>query len=333
MFVGIDYHKRYSVATVMDEKGNIANRARITNDPASLTGFVDALPRGSKIALEATGGWYYFYELLEAKDPDIILSHPLKTKAIASAKIKNDKIDSKTLANLLRTDLLPRSYIPPREVRDNREILRYRAGLVHMRTIVKNRTHAVLGKNGVTAEFSDIFGKKAKEFLKEIQLRDCYRMSLDGFLTLDETLTALIKESDAEIECITKNDPQATLLTTIPGVAYYSALLITSEIGDIHRFPEAKKLCSYAGLVPCEHSSGGKTRRGPITKQGSKWLRWILIEESHHFKNGSKKMEKLYNRICLRHGKNKARVAVAREMLKVIFYMLRDGKPFAAPSE
>lgn len=118
------------------------------------------------------------------------------------------------------------------------------------------------------------------------------------------------------------------MLDTIPGISYYSALLIVSEVGDIKRFPSARRLCSYAGLVPSVYSTGGKTRYGSITKQGSKWLRWILVEQSHHFMNGSEKMKKIYLRISANHGKNTARVAVAREMLKVIYYILRDKSPF-----
>jgi len=138
----------------------------------------------------------------------------------------------------------------------------------------------------------------------------------------------LIKEVTDEIKGIVEDNPEARLLTTIPRISYYSALLIISEIGDIYRFASARRLCSYAGLVPSVHSSGGKTRYGSITKQGSRWLRWIMMELSYHFVKGSDKMAELYYRISRRHGKNTARVAVAREMLKVIYYMLRDRRPY-----
>lgn len=144
MYVGVDYHKRFSFATKMNDKGDILGQVKLQNDPQTLLQYADTLPDGSKIALEATGNWYYFYELLEEKCPDIFLAHPLKTRAIAEAKIKTDKIDSAILAHLLRTDLLPTSYIPPREIRDIRETLRYRASLVSLRTAIKNKVHAIL---------------------------------------------------------------------------------------------------------------------------------------------------------------------------------------------
>lgn len=332
MYIGVDYHKKYSVATRIDERGNIVEQVKLKNDPETLTRYVKTLPKDSKIALEATGSWYYFYELMEDKCSDIYLAHPLKTRAIAEARIKTDKIDSTILAQLLRTDFLPTSYIPTRKIRDIREVLRYRASLISLRTSIKNKVWAILSKNGLDPSFSNIFGKKALVYLKGLTLRDCYKQSIDGYIRLAETLNALIEEITETIERIVQNNPQAQLLISIPGISYYSALLIVSEIGEIHRFPTARKLCSYAGLVPSVYSSGGKTYHGRITKQGSKWLRWILVELSHHFRGSSKRMEALYYRVTRKHGKNTARVAVAREMLKIIYYMLRDNRAFRTES-
>jgi transposase len=328
MYVGVDYHKRFSVATQMDEKGKILRQVRLSNDPGTLTRFVDHLPAGSKIALEATGSWYYFYELLENKCREIYLAHPLKTRAIAEARIKTDKIDSAILAHLLRAELLPTSYIPPREIRYIREILRYRASLVALRTSIKNKSHAILSKNGMSIEYSDLFGKKSLQSLRGLKLRSCYQVGIQGYLKLAGTLALLIEEISQTIEGMVEENPQAKLLTTIPGISYYSALLIVSEIGEVGRFPSARKLCSYAGLVPSVHSSGGITRHGSITKQGSKWLRWILIELSHHFVKGSDRLHQMYARISSKHGRNVARVAIAREMLKIIYCMLRENGAF-----
>jgi len=328
MYIGVDLHKKYSFITKMDEKGNIIEQFKLSNQPQSILHFVESLPPNCKIALEATANWYFFYELLENKIKEIYLAHPLKTRAIAEAKIKTDKIDSTILAHLLRADLLPTSYIPPREIRDQRELLRYRASLVSIRTAIKNKIHAILSKNGITLPYSDYFGKKALKELKSLNLRHAYRKELDGYLELLEVLNKLIKEVTQIIREIVEENPQARLLTTIPGISYYSALLILSEIGDIRRFPNAKKLCSYAGLVPSVRSSGGRTRYGPITKQGSKWLRWILIELAPHFVRGSEEMKRYFERIARKHGVNTAKVAVARKMLKIIYYMLRDNRPY-----
>jgi len=328
MYVGVDYHKRYSFATKMDERGQIIEQIKLNNDQETLRAYAATLPRGSKIALEATGGWYHFYEVLEDSGLDIHLAHPLKTRAIAEARIKTDTIDATMLAHLLRSNLLPASYIAPREIRDIREVLRYRASLVSIRVSLKNKIHALLSKNGILFPYTNILGKKGRLFLKNLQLRDSYRQCLDGYLRLAETLTALIEELEATIMALAEKNDQAMLLTTIPGIGYFSALLILSEIGVIQRFPSAKKLCSYAALVPRVHSSGGKTRYGSITKQGSKWLRWILVETSKHYVKSCPRLKRLYDSVTHRHGKNTARVAIAREMLKIIYCMLRDQRAF-----
>lgn len=328
MYVGVDYHKRYSFATKMDEQGRIIEQIKLNNDPEALRAYASTLPRGSKVALEATGGWYHFYEVLEDSGLDIHLAHPLKTRAIAEARIKTDTIDSTMLAHLLRSDLLPASYIALREIRDIREVLRYRASLVAIRVSLKNKIHALLSKNGVIFPYTNVLGKKGQLFLKNLKLRDSYKQCLDGYLRLAETLKTLIEELETTITTLAEKNNQAMLLTTVPGIGYFSALLILSEIGDISRFPSARKLCSYAGLVPRVHSSGGKTHYGPITKQGSRWLRWILVETSKHYVKGSPRLKRLYDRTVHRHGKNTARVAIAREMLKIIYRMLRDQRAF-----
>ena len=328
LYVGVDFHKRYSFITEMGEDGTINGQLRLSNDRESLTQYVNKLPSESKLAIEATCNWYYFYDLVEEHDIDVSLAHPLKTKAIASARIMNDKISSTTLADLLRTNYLPTAYIPDREVRDTREILRSRAFLVAIRTRLKNRVHAILSKNGLESPYTDIFGKKSLGWLRELQLRPCYRQPLDSYIRLAESFGNEIKLVTQTIESLAMENPQARLLDTHPGISYYSGLLIATEMGTIDRFPTHGQLCSYAGLVPSVHSSGGKTRLGSITKQGSKWLRWILIECSSHAAKGSARYKSLYTRVAYKHGKATARVAVARSMLRAMYYMLKYNRPF-----
>jgi transposase len=268
MYIGIDLHKKYSVVTTMDINGNIMNQKRVEHDSKTLDDFLSSIDENDNIAMEATTNWYYFYELLESKTKNISLAHPAKTRIIAEAKVKNDKIDSKMLAHLLRTDLLPKAYIPSRETRDLRELLRYRASLVRFRTQIKNKIHAILSKNGIASPYSDLFGKAGMVFLKQIELRESYRQSVDGYLTIIQQINIQINDVSKDIDQIAKLDDQAQLLMSISGIGAYSALLILSEIGDVSRFPRENSIVSYAGLAPSVHSSGGKTYHGHITKQG-----------------------------------------------------------------
>lgn len=328
MYVGIDFHKRNTYVTKMDEEGNILSQENLKNEGGVLEAFVDSLTREDEVVLEATGNWYHFYELVEDKALHITLSHPAKTRAIASARIKTDKIDSAMLAHLLRTNLIPASYIPERATRDRRETLRYRSSLVTLRARLKNKVHALLSKNGIACPCADIFCQKSFAWLSSLSPRECYRDALSGYIRLAKALAEEIKEVEKAIKDLAEESPEARLLMTMPGLSYYSSLLILSEIGEIDRFPSAGQLCSYAGLVPSVYASGGVTRMGKITKTGSTWLRWILVENAQHAIKGSYRFESLYRRVCARSGKNAAKVAVARKMLACIYHMLKRSEPF-----
>lgn len=327
-YIGIDLHKAKSFVARMDRRGRVLEQVDLPHATGALQRYLEGVPRDTRIAVEATGNWMWLYELIEARHPDLVLAHPLKTKAIASARIKTDKIDATTLAHLLRADLVPAAYIPPRAVRDTREILRYRASLVRLRVQVKNKIAAILSKNGITPPTKTAFGVKSRQFLATVPVRLCYRLALDGYLRQLEHLTAEIQQITETIATQAQGDPQAQLLCTIPGIGAYSALLILSEIGDVHRFPDSRHLCAYAGLVPSVHASGGKTRLGRLTKQGSTWLRWILLEASVHAIHGAPQFRQLYHRVATKHGRNVGRVAVARAMLKTMYAMLQHQEVF-----
>jgi transposase len=328
LYVGVDFHKNYSFITEMDESGDVKRQVKIANDRATLTNYIDKLPAHSKLAIEATCNWYYFYELVEDHDLDIFLAHPLKTKAIASARLMNDKVSSQTLAHLLRADLLPTAYIPDQDTRDIREVLRMHAFLIAQRTRLKNRVHAILMKNGLSCPYADIFGKISLRWLNSLQLRPCYQDAIASYTRLAESFNTEIKLLQDTIEALADDNPYARILDTHPGISYYSGLLIAVEIGTIERFPNPGKLCSYAGLVPTMHASGGKVRMGSITKQGSKWLRWILVECALHAIKKSPHYQNLYQRVAQKHGKGPARVAVARSMLRAIYVMLKSNRGY-----
>jgi transposase len=327
-YIGVDLGKRKPVVVKKDRLGKITGRATLAVSRAALENYFSKQDRKSAVVVEATGNWMYLYETIEKYVPDVVLAHPLKTRAIAEARIKTDTIDATTLAELLRLEGIAKAYIPPREVRDVRELLRYRASVVSLRMGLKNKVHAVLTKNGIECTFSNVLGKKSRQWLKTLSVRDNYRRELDGYIRLAQVSTTLIQEITMRIKELVSTTPQAQLLMTVPGISYYSALLILSEIGQIERFPSAKHLCSYAGLVPSVYSSGSKSFHGRITKQGSRWLRWICVEISMHAANGDGGFQSLYRRISRRRGLATAKVAVARKILTVIYAMLKNNEPF-----
>jgi transposase len=324
-WIGIDLHRRRSQIAVIDEHGELTVSKRIVNDRDTFRELLGD-PEGAHVVLEATYGWEWLAELLEEAGYDLHLAHPLRTRAIAAARVKTDAIDAKTLAQLLRAGFLPEAYIAPRELRDLRELLRHRATLTRMRSAVKNRVHAILAKHGITNEYSDLFGKGGRAFLTNLQLRDAPRRRLDSLLSLVEDFDREINQTTTEIEQQAKLDDRVEVLTQIRGVGRYTAMLIIAEVGDIHRFPSARHLCAWAGLTPTVRSSDGKARIGHISRQGSPALRWALVEAAQKITTGSGPLRDKYERIAKRRGRKIAKVAVAREILTLAFYGLRDGE-------
>jgi len=320
-YIGLDVHKRVCYGTVMDEKGQIVKRGKFSNDPQGLKEFMEGIDE-ALVAMEAGYCWQPLYDRLEEAGHDVRLTHPLKVKAIAQAKVKTDKIDSETLAHLLRADLLPESYVPPRDIRELRDRVRRRAFLVGMRTMLKNRVHAELAKRGIRLGVP-LFTRNGREMLRDLGLE-----AVDQVLPVMDALDRQIALISGSLKRMCGEDPRASLLTTIPGVGYYIALLIVSEIGDVRRFPDSEKLCSYAGLVPTVKRSGGSTRHGGITKEGSKWLRWALTQAVHVHIRSETNLTRFYRRLAETKPGQVAVMATARKMLKVVYWMLRNDEPF-----
>jgi transposase len=325
IYVGIDAHKHKCCSALMTENGTILDELTFQNTTQGLSELIQRIqPLGeAKAVLESTGNfWIKTYEALEAANIKTTLSNPLKTRAIAEARIKTDKIDARTLAHLLRTNLVATSYVPNKETRMKRSLLRHRANLVKTRTEIKNRIHNLLDKYDLKSESSDIFGKQGLEWLRTLQLPSIDRTILNSDLALLDSLQTQIQNMNIEIAKLASNQEDVKLLMTMPGIDYYSAMIISSEIGDVRRFSSAEKLANWAGLAPSIHQSGSLTKRGHITKQGSRMLRWILIQSAQISHRSDPRFQSLHQRIAARRGNNKAIVAVAREMLTIAYYML-----------
>lgn len=323
MYIGMDLHKNYLQVAVIDKDGNLLCNSKINNDKESIDGFFDGMDMNAKVVMESSSVWYDTYCRMEEKGFDVILSNPVKTKAIASAKIKTDKIDAKILAELLRSNMIPQCYIPPKKTMELREIVRHRGSLVRERTHLKNKIHGILLLNGIKMQGTTF----SQKYNKELKNLGNYR--INDYLRIIELLDSEIKEITKKIELCVKEDKSASLLTTIPGIGNYSALLIASEIGDINRFPDSHHLCSYAGLVPSVHSSGGITHYGKITKTGSRHLRWVLTECVHsHVRYENSNITRFYTKIAKKKGNAKATVAAAAKMLRVIYWILREKREY-----
>jgi transposase len=307
----------------MDEQGRILRQEKFPNERMELERIFKGID-DAKVAMEACYCWQPVYELIENMGYEVDLAHPLKTRLIAEAKIKTDAVDSEALAHLLRANLLPTSYVPPKELRELRELVRLRTYLVHERTRFKNKIRAELAKRGIRFTKSP-FAKRRIPLLEELGIP-----VVSKCLSMIGALDRQILNVSVELRQKAHESEDAKLLMTIPGVGYFSSLAISAEIGDISRFGDAEKLCSYAGLVPSVHQSGTTRRYGRITKQGSGLLRWVLLECVWVHLRYDTWLTRFFYRIVRRKGKKVAAVAAARKLLVAIYWMLRNREEFRA---
>jgi transposase len=326
VYVGIDLHRKRSQLCALDERGEQLLARQVANEPEALLAVLAELPEPPVVALEAGFGWEWLADLLEQQGLELHLAHPLRTRAIAAARVKTDAVDARTLAELLRARLLPEAYVAPPQLRELRQLLRQRVWLTQLRSALKNRVHALLAREGIQRRHSDLFGKGGRAFLAELALPAPQRRRLEQLLRLIEGFDAEIGALALEIDRRARAEPRVELWTALPGIGRYTALLVIAELGDVGRFASAAKLSSYAGLVPRVRASAGRVRLGGISRQGPPYLRWALVEAAQHAARGRGPLRRRYERIARRRGRNVAKVAIARQLLTLCYYGLRDGE-------
>jgi transposase len=328
-YTGIDLHKKTSFITTVDESGKVVFRRNFANREEDILDYFVSLDGPTEIVIESTCSWYWLHDLLKAHNFDVVISNPLKTKAIASAKIKNDKVDSHMLAQLLRADLIATVHVCNLKTRKLKELLRHRQRLVRDATRMKNRIHMLLMKNNISFAVRDLFGVKGMKCLKATDLPSYHQQQLKSYLSLYDCLTEQIEPLTKQVRELAQQDPIAQLLMTIPGIGPITAMFIIAEIEDISRFPSYRNLSSYAGLVPCLDASADKSRTGRITKQGSPYLRSALVEAAHVIPRMKKtRLNVFFRKRIVRAGYQKAIVATAHKMLQVVYYVLKNQTPY-----
>lgn len=327
--VGVDLHQRFCYMTALEARGKMIQAGPVTNEKLALRKYFRQF-RGQavQVAVEACGFWPAFREVVEPEVARLVLVHPQRVKAIASAKLKNDRVDSETLAHLLRCDWLPESWKADRETQARRQQVRLRATLVRQRTRLKNQVHAVLHQQGLRSPVTDLFGKRGRLWRKGVKLPEQARESVNACLRMIDHYGVEIQEQNLQLSEKAKADERVRWLRTIPGIGECSAMMLLAEIGEIGRFGSQEALCSYAGLVPRVRESAGKAARGGITRQGSSGLRWIMVEAAQVATRCSPAAKRYYERLLRKKHKHVARVALARKLLIVVYALLHDGVVF-----
>jgi transposase len=278
-----------------------------------------------KVAMESSTQIASLYRQLVCKGFDVVVSHPKKTRYIAEAKIKSDRVDSMAIPELVRLDALPLSYVPDEETDKLREKVRRRAFLVRQRVKPKVKIKSVLTYEGIKPPSDHgLFTLKGVEWLRSLNVE-----SIDSYLRIMSVFDEEIRLLSKQLLGLAKEDEDVKLLMAIPGIGYYSASLVKSEIGDVNRFPFGDRLCSYAGLVPSTRASGAVVRHGGITKEGSRWLRWVMIEAAQtHVHRFDTAITRMYNGIAERRGRRIALTAAAHKLLLVCYSVLKNKRPY-----
>jgi transposase len=322
-FVGIDLHRRRSVVVRTSESGEVLEAVQILNDADRLSSVIARAGEDPEVVLEATYGWYWAVDALQAAGARVHMAHPLGVKAFEYRRVKNDLRDATDLADLLRLGRLPEAWIAPPATRELRELVRHRAKLVGLRSHCKAEVHAVLAKCGVQVLMSDLFSPAGDDLLDRVALPGPYAARI-------QSLRRLIEDLEDEIDLFQRltrgklaADPGYTALQQLPGVGPVLAAVFRAEVGDVHRFATAPQLACWAGLTPKHRESDTHVHRGRITKQGSRLVRWAAVESVSKLSPRTP-VGALKARVAATRGTNVGKVAAARRQVELVFYALRD---------
>ncbi len=333
-YVGVDIHKKYSVLCAVDERGRKLREARIEgNSGCGFAQFFASLEGPSKAVVEACWNWGLVHDELEEIEQveEVVLAHPYKTRLIADAQIKTDRLDAYALSTLLRGNLVARAHVPRRETRMRKNLLRQRLYWARLRTMLRNRIHALLDRQRSLElpQCSDIFGVRGLSFLRRLELPETDAALLREQLALHDLIAQQMKAQEKRIGLEFGSEAMHRQLLSVPGIGPTLAAVIACEVDSIERFSSAEKLCAYAGVVPTTHSSGGKTRHGQLLPFCNKWLRWALIEASWVAIGCSPYFGALYKQHRARGKKaNSAVLIVARRMCRIIWQLLHEKRDF-----
>jgi transposase len=322
----VDLHLARSLIVREDEAGTELGVERIDNSPMALAAALADAGPNPEVAIEATYGWYWAVDVLEELGATVRLVNPSGLgQSWEGRRVKNDYKDCRELIDRMRLHKLPEAWIAPPQLRELRELVRYRAKLVNIRTGLKAQVKAVLAKHCLRPPVNELWGVAGPQWLDTLQLPDAYTIRIESLRDLVGAVDREVTMLERTIHTRLKNDRGYVAVQHLDGVGRVLGAVFCAEIGDAGRFPGPDALCSWAGLTPRHRESDGKAHRGRTTKQGSRLVRWAAIEAISKMRGGPK-LKIDYHRIADRRGVNVARVAVARKLLTLVYYGLRDGE-------
>ena len=334
---GLDLAKRETQLAALDSTGKQVQQKRFATTREQFLQLASELRQGDTVALEVTTNSTAIARLIrDNSKAKVTVSNPIKTKIIAQAKIKTDKIDARVLAELARVGYLPEVWLPDEDTESLRQFITDRTSLVRRRTECKNSVHSVLHRNLVVSSKTDLFGTSGRQWLEEMVrgedasvdtiIPQLDRLRIGSLLNEIDRIDAMVADLESVIASYialrSTLKQQLDRLMSIPGVNLVTGAGIIAAIGDVTRFADKKKLAAYFGVVPSTKQSGDTSRNGRITKQGRAEARWLLIESAECLRKAPGPMRALYIRIHKKRGHNIAVVAVARKLIELVHHLL-----------
>jgi transposase len=328
-YVGLDVHKRLVQACVLDDAGAVVLQHRFKLSRTTLVDFAQKhLSAQDRVVVEATTNTWAVVGVLKPLVAEVVVSNPLTTKAIATAKVKTDKIDARVLAQLLRCDFLPRVWEPDAATQELRRLSSRRSSLVADRTAIKNRLHSVLAMRLLAPPVDDLFSTKGLTWLRSCELDPEGRQLLDSDLRLLDQVQAEIAGLEKILIGKAHQDSRVKLLMTLPGVDYTVAQTVLAALGDVKRFRDGDHAASYLGLVPSTKQSAAYCVHGPITKCGNGHARWMLVQAAQHVDKHPGPLGFFCRRLAHKKNRNVAVVATARKLVVIAWHMLTKNEPY-----
>jgi transposase len=330
-YIGIDLHKKTITVEALNQQRQLVQRKTLACcDPEGIRRFFEGL-RPFRAVVEATASYEWLWQLLEPLAEDLVLAHPGKLRVIAESKNKSDKLDAHVLAEFLVLDMVPRAFRPSPRQREHRRLVRHREYLTHRSTSVRNKIRRIL--SDYNADRPDLFTAEGLAYLQQLAVSAAARFILDQLLTEWQQHQLQLQAIDKQLKQFAKSAPVAeqearAVLESIPGVGPVTVDVVVSELGDVRRFASAKRIVASAGLAPGQRESAGHRQELGITKQGSRLLRWVLVEAAWRLVRCSRRWGNIFESLSKRRGKKKAIVAIARRLLTVMVALLRSGQAY-----
>jgi len=326
--IGCDLHTRYQVVAWIDQETGEIRTRRLEHESGEARAFYASWPRGARIGIEATFPALWFERLVAECGHELWVGDAARIRASEVRQQKTDTRDAEHILDLLRTDRFPRIWVPSLAERDLRQLLVHRMKLVRTRTAVKNQLHALAMSQGVCRK-RKLWSVRGRAELESLALLPWASRRRKELLELLDQLQAAIEPLDQAVEQEARARAEAVRLMTHPGVGPVVSLAYVLTLGPVERFPNRRKLVSYLGLNPREHSSGGRQRLGAISKQGNSMMRWLLVEAAQTAARHDPELRRAYQRLKFRRVSGVAKVAIARRLAVRLYWMLRARVDYA----